>query len=78
MMEHLRKFGKFALIMASTILPTVTTDSEREMNLSDLSSNNDEELANLQDHPLISKSSLTRFNKRIRDVAIDMVRLEYV
>lgn len=81
MSQHLRKFGKFGLIMASTLLPTITSDFESEMNLDDTSSNetcNNEELPNLINHPLVSKSSLIRFNKRVRDVAIDMVRLEYV
>lgn len=81
MMDHFRKFGKFGLIMASTLLPTIVMDSGRQMNLDQSSSNqmcNNQELPNLKDHPLVSESSLARFNKRIRDVAIDMVRLEYV
>lgn len=84
MNEHLRKFGKYGLIMASTLLSTITADYERVMNLDDTSSNekcDNEELfepPKLEDHPLISNSSLKRFNKRVRDIAIDMVRLEYV
>lgn len=79
MTKHLRKFGKFGLIMASTLLPTITADLGREMNLDgDTSSSSNEELPNLENHPLVSNSSLMRFNKRMRNVAIDMVRLEYV
>lgn len=84
MMEHLRKFGKFGLIMASTLLPTITASRESVMNLDDTSSNENSssgelsKLPKLKDHPLISDSSLNRFNKRVRDIAIDMVRLEYV
>lgn len=84
MMEHLRKFGKFGLIMASTLLPTITTSRESSMNLDGTSSNQNSssgELSKLPksiDHPLISDSSLKRFNKRVRDIAVDMVRLEYI
>lgn len=84
MMKHLRKFGKFGLIMASTLLPTITADRDRRINLDEDSSKdkrNDEKppvMPKLIDHPLISNSSLKRFNKRLREVAIDMARLEYV
>lgn len=84
MEEHLRKFGKFGLIMASTLLPTITADRDRQMNLDEDSSNDKKidgeppERPKLEDHPLISNSSMERLNKRLRDIAIDMVRLEYI
>lgn len=85
MMEHLVRFGKYGLIMASTLLPTITADREREMHFNDKSSDsssnqtsNIELMSILKNHPLVSHSSLIRFNERIRDVAVDMVRLEYI
>lgn len=83
MMEHFQKFGKYGLIMASTLLPTITADCGREMNFSDESPepdhiSNKQMQSNLKNHPLVSNSSLMRFNERIRDVAADMVRLGYV
>lgn len=86
MMEHFRKFAKFGLIIAPMLLPIITADSGHEVNLDAFSDritdhfkNGNVEQLDMKDNPFLnaSESARNELNKRLRDVAIDMVRLGY-
>lgn len=77
MMEHLNKLAKFGLVLAAILLPIITADAGNGINLDELATdiNGGKEMdANI----FISKKSLTKLNKRLRDVVVDMARLEYI
>lgn len=77
MLEHLRKFGKFGLLIASTVLPAMIHDSDVGVNLDEVA----EDIANGQEmdaDALMTEATKVRFYRRMRDVIIDMARLEYI
>lgn len=84
MLEHLQKFGKFGLIMATALLPMLTSNGQG-LNLDEMSDefnvykDGTTEMPEVEDMPtFITEDSQERFNERMRGVAIDMVRLGYV
>lgn len=77
MQDHFRKYAKFGLILSTILLPMITSDSGNAVDLDGLS----DAIKNGEDvdhHVFVSEASLTRLNKRLRDVVADMVRLEYI
>lgn len=77
MQEHLCKFGKYGLILAMLLLPVITAERRGDINLDQMSE--DSLNGNISDrNTYVSEKSCPKFNKRLRDVVIDMVRLEYV
>lgn len=77
MQEHFRRFGKYGLILAMLLLPVITSDGKCEINLDKIS----EDIMNdkpTDENAFISEHSRVKMNKRLRDIAVDMVRLEYV
>lgn len=74
MQEHFRKFGKFGLISSTVLLPIITADRGNGIDLDEAA---DKRNVNIFEG-FFSDSSRERFNKRLRDVIVDMVRLEYV
>ena len=78
MQEHFRKFGRYGLILAAALLPMITTEEGNKIDLDEAAN----DVANNQDSDvfenLISEKSRNKFNKRMRDVVIDMIRLGYV
>lgn len=80
MQEHFRKFGKYGLMMATLLLTVITADKSDGINLDQACedklngkhSDGDNFIIN------ISEESHARFNQRLREVAVDMVRLDYV
>lgn len=77
MQDHFRKYAKFGLILATILLPMITSDAGNAVNLDELSDaiKNGEEV---DSSVFVSEASLKRLNKRLRDVVADMVRLEYI
>lgn len=85
MHEHFRKNAKYGLVLSTILLPMITTDRGNALDLDELANN----IKNCQENNLenknvdifdsfISNSSRDKFNKRLRDVVVDMVRLGYV
>lgn len=82
MLEHFQKFAHFGLILATVLLPILTkepmtADGSNAIDLDKIS----DDLKNgkeLDANVFISNKSLTSLNKRLRDVVVDMVRLEYI
>lgn len=77
MLDHFRKFAKFALILSTVLLPMMTSESGNGIDLDEIS----EDLSNgkeVNENIFISESSMKKFNKRLHDVVADMVRLEYI
>lgn len=81
MLAHLRKFARLGLILATAILPMTVADATQVSNL-DLETMSEEFMENQEiptdtyfqaDTPIAEK-----YNKRMRDVIIDMIRLEYI
>lgn len=77
MQKHLQKVGCFGLLMAINVLPIITADSGNVVDMDDIMDkfNNGEEF---DSNVFISQNSQTRFTKRLRDVVIDMIRLNYI
>lgn len=77
MMEHFRKLGKFGLVLAYILLPIVTADGGSGVNLDELATDikNGKEM---DVNVFVSDNSLTKLNKRLRDVVVDMERLQYI
>lgn len=77
MMEHFRKFARYGLLMATGILPMITADRGNVVDMDDLFNdiNNGKEV---DASVFITEASQLRLNKRLRDVVVDMVRLNYI
>lgn len=76
MQEHLQKFAKFGLILASLVLPIFTNDVETLVKLEE--TRNATEFGEETENILFTSEQCAEFNKRIRDVVIDMARLQYL
>lgn len=77
MLEHFHKFAHIGLILATVLLPMLTADAGNAIDL-DKISDDVQNGTELDANVFISNKSLTKLNKRLRDVVVDMVRLEYI
>lgn len=77
MMEHFRKYGKIGLIYAATMLPILTADEGKQLNLDDVA-NQCNDGGELSFASILTEESKIKYHQRLRDVIVDMVRLEYV
>lgn len=85
MMEHFHKFGRFGLIAATALLPIITSDNKQEINLDEMADEYNNYIDDTVEKPkdedmptFVTKDSQEKFNKRMRGVVIDMVRLGYI
>lgn len=86
MQDHFRKYGKFGMVLSTVLLPMITTEKGNGLDLDELCVNFEKNKENnIKDskeldafNSFISENSRNKFNKRLRDVVIDMVRLGYV
>lgn len=78
MLEHFRKFGKFGLVLATILLPLLTKDGGQDIDLDGISDAVKSGEVDLNTNMFMTDSSTKRFNKRLREVVIDMARLEYI
>lgn len=80
MLDHIKKFAGLGLIMASTIFPIMfsTNDARANLDWDEMAEN----FMRCQEIPTnlynVSDESLVKLNNRIRDMVIDMIRLEYI
>ncbi|KAL5275483.1 hypothetical protein ACFFRR_001384 [Megaselia abdita] len=74
--DHLKRFGKLGLIMAMILMPIVLSQAENVPDLDELSEQL-ESGSEVKGH-FSSDDTAERFNKRMRDVIIDMVELGYI
>lgn len=75
MQEHLQKFAKYGIIWASIVLPVLTSDPGVGVDLDELANG----FASGEDTYSGMAGTLGRkFDERMRDVVIDMVRLGYI
>lgn len=73
--DGLRRFGKFGLVLATLLLPMLTLESEKCPDMDELS----ESLGKgVPDDNVVFKPEAAVFNKRMRDVIVDMDRLGYI
>lgn len=77
MLEHLHELGRFGLIMATVLLPMMTADGGNAIDL-DKISDDLKNGAEMDAAVFISNNSKAKLHKRLRDVIVDMVRLEYI
>lgn len=77
MLEHLQKVGSFGLLMAMNVLPIITADSGNVVDMDEMMAKF-EEGKDFDAKIFMSQESQKRFAKRLRDVVIDMVRLNYI
>ena len=78
MQQHLHKLGKFGLVLAAILLPLLTKDSGIEVDLDGIADSVKTGQIDLDTNIFMTDASTKRFNKRLRDVVIDMARLEYI
>lgn len=77
MLEHFQKFAKFGLLLAMMLLPMLTMEPGNGINLDE----NAERFQNGEEHNeniFITPQSCSKFNKRMREVIIDMIQLGYI
>lgn len=77
MLEHFRKFARFGLILANLLLPVMTTESGNGANLDQVAEQykaGEPSTKNI----FITDKTRDKFEKRLRDVVVDLVRLEYI
>lgn len=77
MHKHLRRFGKFGLIVALWMLAATTAESSSKLKFEETCGKL-QDAKQSDDNPFISDRSIERFNSRIRGVIADMVRLGYI
>lgn len=75
MLEHFRKFAKFGLVLSTVLLPMITSDAGSGLDLDGMGNEAEE---GTDSNNFISEKSRNALKKRLRDVIIDMVRLEYI
>lgn len=77
MLEHFNMFGKFGLFISAMLLPMITSEKGNGIDLNVLA-NRFENSSNDHENIFITARSRDIFNKRIRDVVVDMERLNYI
>lgn len=77
LLDQLHAHGVFGLVMASMLLPMLTAEEGNTPDLDELSEdlNNGKEL---DPNVFMSEKSRESCNRRLREVVIDMARLEYI
>lgn len=77
MQQHFEKFGRYGFYMATCLLPMITADSGTVVDMDDMFDeiNKGKEV---DSSAFISDASSKRLNKRLRDVVVDMFRLNYI
>ncbi|XP_031627329.1 uncharacterized protein LOC116343426 [Contarinia nasturtii] len=78
MLEHFHSLGKVGLILATVMLPIIMKDSAQEINLDEISEDVVGNKKELDASIFLSIESNKRYNQRLREIIIDMVRLEYI
>lgn len=80
MMQHLRKVGKFGLIFATLLLPILTSDVGNSVDLDKAAEQNDTEQKDKKtiSSQFVTDESRIRFDKRLKDIVVDMERLNYI
>lgn len=80
MLDHLHKFGRLGLSLASITVPILITDADNMSNLNwDELSDDFMQSQKLSTNIFIqSDTSIEKYNKRMRDIVIDMIRFEYI
>lgn len=76
MQEQLHKFGKFGMFIAALMLQMITKDAGNRRNHDTLAKKSTD--TSTFGTPFISDNSRGKFESRLRDVIIDMARLEYI
>lgn len=76
MLEHFRKFAKFGLILATVLLPMLTAERGNTLDLDDIANKikNGEKL----DPDSYNSGKTAKYQKRLRGVVLDMMRLKYI
>lgn len=77
MLEHFRKFAKFGLILSTVLLPMLTSDANTGIDLDEVAGDVQNGKA-MDANMFISDNSQKRYDHRLRDVIVDMARLEYI
>lgn len=78
LLDQFHKFGRFGLIMASLLLPMITSDEDATPNLDELAENMKKNVVINDNGNLFSTDkNEDAFNERLRDIIVDMVQLNY-
>lgn len=81
MQEHFHKFGKFGLVLAALLLPMITKDKGRGLNLEQLADNMEKNQQNnieRNKNSSVPPNPSDKFKKRMRDVILDMEQFGYI
>lgn len=78
MLEHLRKFAKYGLILATVLLPVITSEIEFGLDFDEFAKGIEDGTLKTDKDEFVTERSLMNLNKRLRDVIADMVHLNYI
>lgn len=79
MLDQLRKFGQFGLLMSNLLLPMITSEEERAPDLDELAVTLSNRRKNeTHENVFISPTSKKLLYERLHGVITDMVRLNYI
>lgn len=78
MLEHFRKFARFGLVLSTVLLPMITSEIGSGLDLDAIGGTAESNEDGSNSNNFISDGSKTSLMQRLRDVIIDMVRLEYI
>lgn len=78
MLEHFRKFGRFALVLSTVLLPMITSEPGHGLDLDRIGDSGAANENGGDSNNFISHGSHMKLMERLRGVIIDMVRLEYI
>lgn len=76
MLDQFHKFGRFGLVMASFLLPMITCEEDATPDLDELAEHVKNNVK-IDENIFITHKNIDAFNKRLRDVIVDMVHLNY-
>lgn len=74
--EQLRKYGIFGMSIASTLLPMLTSDENTCPDLDALAEHIQSRKSDY--NPFAAEETKEKFNKRMRDVLVDLDRFGYI
>lgn len=77
MQDHFRKFARFGMILATVLLPMITSDGGKTIDI-DALCDDFKDGKDVDGSVFVSDESKNRLTCRLRDVVIDMVRLDYI
>lgn len=75
MIQHFRKYGRFAMFLGTLFLQMITKDKDHDIDLDTAVEGFENGQSNWG---FLSDKSRSKYYQRLRELTVDMVRLEYI